>query len=116
MKTYYSDTDDQKTYLACWKITDSAQEFEPGRYRQDLRHGDRSSTVVVRHAQEKIPVDWFTHVLEFGNVMIAAQSSEYCWVTFADRKDGARFYNIWESYDASAVHMTVCIYARKRLT
>ena len=72
--------------------------------------------VVVRCPQERIPVDWFTHILAFGNVMIAVQSSEYCGVMFADRKHGVEFYNIWEMYDASVLLMTVCIYARERLT
>ena len=94
MDSYYSYTHHQKPYLACWKITDGAQEFKPECYKPNVLPGDRSSTVVVRRPQEKIPVDWFTHVLEYGNVMIAAQSRENGWVTFADRKFGAAFYNI----------------------
>ena len=116
MESYYSVTYNQKLYLACWKITDGAEEFKPGCYQANILHGDRSSTVVIRRPQKKIQVDWFTYVLGFGYVMIAAQSPEYCWVTFADRGYAAAFYNMWESCDASALLMTVTLCARETLT
>ena len=115
MESYYTASHDQKTYLAYWKVTDSAQELKPRHCTSTIPHSCRRLSVVVRRPQEVIQGDWFSHVLQTGNVIIAAQSPDFCCVTFTDRHYATAFFNMWVGYDASVVLITVGAFERGRI-
>ena len=112
MEFYYTASHKQVTYLACWKLKDSAQEFKPRHYTPNIPQGCRSLSVIVRKPQKVIRGDWFTYLLQMGNVIISAQAPDFGWVTFTDRQYAAAFFNMCECYDASVLPTTVCAFER----